>query len=93
MEKIANLFGKKRALPKRLSERGELLEYFLINVNAERNGKEYKKLPIGMIAWKLHGLKVKDLYYLKSICEDERRRGGSWGKVFWGSLKSKNATT
>src|SRR5882672_655503 len=36
---------------------------------------------------KLQGLELRDLYYLKSICEDGRRRGVPFGKVFFGSLK------
>jgi hypothetical protein len=87
MERISNLFHQRATKPKRQSQRGELLEYFHLNVNAERDGKKFKKLPIGAVAWKLQGLSVHDLYYLKSICEDERRRGGSWGKVFWGSIR------
>jgi hypothetical protein len=67
------------------SERSELIGYFHKNVNADRGGR--KPLPIRAIAVKLGGLKLPDLYYLKSICEDEQRRGGSWSKTFWGALK------
>jgi hypothetical protein len=92
MEPIKNLFGNLVRPPqkKRRTERGELLEYFHFNVNLERDGTKYPKLPIGAVAWKLQGLTVKDLYYLKSITEDARRRGEPWGKVFWGSLKSRD---
>jgi hypothetical protein len=89
MEKISNLFGERKSLPKkkRRSERSDLIEYFYLNANADRDGKKYKKLPVTYYAWKLSHLKVPDLDYLKSVCEDAERRGGSWSKVFWGSLK------
>ena len=69
------------------SERGYLLAYFHMNVNAERTGTKYKPLPIGAIAAKLRGLELHDLYWLQSVCESERRRGVPGGKVSWGSLK------
>jgi hypothetical protein len=89
MEKLADLFAQNAKLPKktRRTERGDLLDYFTHNANLDRDGLKYKKLKISFMAWKLQGLKVKDLYYLKSVCEQERRRGGSWSKAFWGSLK------
>jgi hypothetical protein len=89
MEKIATLFGEiKRPQKKRqTSERGELLEYFHREANLEWDSKKYGQLTIKRIAVKLAHLKVNDLYYLKSTCEDARRRRGEWAKYFWGSLK------
>lgn len=58
-------------------ERGELLKYF-----ASKIGK-----PIGFVAMKLTGYKLPDLYYLKSICDQEEKRGVPWSKVFYGSIK------
>ncbi len=78
---IKNRFQK---APKAISERGELLQYFLDGINAGRDGKRYRRLSIGFIAKKLQGLELRDLYYLKSICEDGRRRGVPFGKVFLG---------
>ncbi len=91
MEPIKDLFGNFKQPPQKMrrTERGDLLEYFHYHVNLERDGKKYRKLPIGAMAWKLEGLNIKDLYYLKSLCESERRRGNSWGKTFWGSLKNR----
>ncbi|AVT83645.1 hypothetical protein [Rhodopseudomonas palustris] len=75
MEPLKSLFAN-RAPPKqkRSSERGDLLEFFTNNINAERAGTKYRPLSIGYIAKRLQGLEVKDLYHLKSICEDARRR-------------------
>ena len=54
-------------------------------LDTERNWSA--SAPIGAIAAKLKGLELKDLYSLQSICEDARRSGRSWGKMFWGALK------
>lgn len=64
---------------RRPSERGELLKYF-----GQKTGK-----PIGYVAMRLTGFKLQDLYYLKSNCDAEEKRGTPWGKVFWGSIKPK----
>lgn len=92
MKQIASLFAhpKYKAPQKRTSERGDLLEYFTSNVNTARIGTKFKKLPISAVAVRLQGLKLADLYYLKSVCEDARRRGQSWSKTFWGSLKPRD---
>jgi hypothetical protein len=87
METIGNLLRTNKPLTKNQTERSELLGYFHRNVNYERDGVKFKKLPIGAIARKLQGLNLQDLHYLMSICEDAQRRGDSWGKCFWGSLK------
>jgi hypothetical protein len=64
MEKITNLFGERKPLPKktRRSERSDLIEYFYLNANADRDGEQYKKLPINFYAYKLALLNVADLY-------------------------------
>jgi hypothetical protein len=92
MEAIRNLFGErvKPQKPKKITERGELLEYFHREARYDWDAKKYGELTIKRIAVKLSHLKVNDLYYLKSICEDARRRRGEWAKCFWGSLKVKN---
>jgi hypothetical protein len=87
MDGIKKWLDPKKPLTPRQSERGDLLKYFYINVNGERDGVKYPKLPIGMLAGRLKGLEVRDLYFLRSLCEQERARGGSWSKTFWGSLK------
>lgn len=88
MEKISSLFGGTKAaieakgetpmVSKRHTERGDLLVYF-----AKKTGK-----PIGYIAMRLkHMPELKDLYYLKSLCDQEEFRGTPWTKVFYGSIK------
>lgn len=60
------------------TERGELLKYFAGKINK----------PIGYVAMRLTGFAVKDMYYLKSLCDQEEKRGTPWGKAFFGSIKS-----
>lgn len=84
--RLANLAPKKKS--KVSSERAALIEYFLTNANEVRmKGRaEYRAPFIGM---KLSHLSLQDLYAFKSMCEDRKSRGQSWGKYFWGSLKLK----
>jgi hypothetical protein len=92
MEAIRNLFGErvKPPKPKRSSERGDLLEYFTARINRDRDGKKFKKLPISAMAWKLKGLTLKDLYYMKSYMQDLDRSGKDAVKWFWWSLRPEN---
>lgn len=80
-----DLFGNVQIVPKRrTSERGELLNYF-----AQKTGRK-----IGHIAYRVQGLSIQDLYYLKSAADGYEREGkGPWGKAFWGSLKPREIST
>jgi hypothetical protein len=86
IEAIGNLVRQHRPA-KSQTERGELLIYFRDGVNAEQDGNKYRKVGIGYIAKKLEKLELNDLYYMRSVLEDERRRGRSFGKAFFGMLK------
>lgn len=74
MKSMAELLPLRTKPKKRATERGELLKYF-----AEKTGK-----PIGYIAFKLTGIPTKDVYYIKSSCDQYR---GEWAKAFYGQLK------
>lgn len=79
-----DLFGNFRFQPtkKKATERGELLRYF-----CRKLGLDEKK-QIAFVAFKVTGMSVVDLYYLKSICDTYEKEGrGSWGKCFNGSIK------
>lgn len=93
MEKIGTLFGDRFKQPpqkkKRETERGEFLEYFLQNVNRERIAEKRTPFTIKYIAFRLARIPTKDLYYLKTMCED-RKPGYPFGKCFFGSLKPRN---
>ncbi|HZQ45101.1 MAG TPA: hypothetical protein VFA99_17755 [Acidobacteriaceae bacterium] len=88
MEPIKNLFGQRRPVkPRRVTERGELLEYFLERVNASRRGTKYRPVTIRYIAMKVTAVPTKDLYALKSKMEDGLRRGMSASMIFFSELK------
>jgi hypothetical protein len=86
MESIGRLFQVKET-KKHSSERGDLIDYFTNEINLERNGTNFKKITPRVVAIKLGGLSLTDLYYLKSVCDDARRRRYPVSKVFFGSLK------
>jgi len=73
--------------PKVISERAELLSYFVENL---RN-KDGKKFQPRVIAIKLSHIPTKDLYYIVSIFKDTLGRKGLDGasKEFWWSIKAK----
>jgi hypothetical protein len=66
-------------------ERDSFIEFF---VEVLRN-KDGNKFPIKTIIFKLSHIQTKDLYYVKSVFEDNLRRKGLEGasKEFWWSLK------
>jgi hypothetical protein len=86
--------------------RGDFSSYIPLHIHAYGRGKVAdfrtpsavlhkvgpRELTIKRIAVKVAHLSVKDLYYLKSICEDARRRRGEWAKCFWGSLRVRKET-
>lgn len=78
-----DLFGNFRFIPvaRKQRERGELLKYF-----CQKLGKSQRE--IGFVAFKVTGIPTRDLYYIKSICDQYENEGkGAWGKCFYGCLK------
>lgn len=71
------------------TERGQLLCYFQAKINAGRKGTKYRPLSIKRVGILLGGLKLPDLYYMKSVFEDTERRRGLQAamKEFYWSLK------
>ncbi len=86
MQQLATLFAARKPVQAR-SERGELLQFFLEKLNEARKGTKYKPLRPAALGVKLSHLSVSDLYYLKSDCLDAERRGYSFSKRFWWSIK------
>jgi hypothetical protein len=85
MEKAATLFAKYQKAPRkrRRSERGDLIETFLLRLNPSRKAKGYPPLTYGRLAYLLTGIPTKDLYALLSKCSDAERRGYNWGAIFF----------
>lgn len=70
------------------TERGELMRYFIETLNPQRKG-EYQPLTYSRMGKLLQKVPTKDLYYLKSVMEDKKRRGENYGAYFYWSIKSK----
>ena len=79
---------EKRAKKTAKSERQEVLSFFYEKLLPEWKSKN--RLTPCWLAMNTSHLKLQDLYYLKSICLSEEKRGQVFSKIFWGSLKSKS---
>lgn len=95
MDHIGAHIGKIPSIPtkkSRMTERGELMRYFKAELNRsrQRDGLELLTMPrMGKI---FETLSVKDLYYLKSICDQHQERGGDFSKKFWFEIDPKKHT-
>jgi hypothetical protein len=68
----------------RTSERGELLKYFCEKLNPGRVHSGFKPISPSRLAYRTRFMTSnRDLYWLKSECEDAERRGRSFSKRFW----------
>lgn len=77
MKSVADLLARRDKEQKKVTERGELLAYF-----AQKLGK---KIPY--VAFRVQGMGLKDLYFIKSDCDQAEARGVAWGAAFHTSLK------
>lgn len=77
---------KRAAAKNRETERGELLKYFCERLNTARIRDGYPKLTIARMGKTLEQIPTKDLYYLKSVCDDSP----NFSKKFWWLLNPKN---
>ena len=75
----------------RASERGELMQYFREKLNMTRARDGLAPLTMGRMGRVLQAIPTKDLYYLKSICDDAQKRGdiASFSKKFWWEVSPK----
>jgi hypothetical protein len=69
----------------RVTERGELMKYFLDRLNPSRLRDGLPKLTMGRMGKILEQIPTKDLYYLKRICDDS----ANFSKRFWWELDPK----
>jgi hypothetical protein len=69
------------------TERGDLIQDFLDRLTPDWNGK--RPLTFSYLVFRLTGLSKDDLYYLRSLCDQESRRGVPYGKVFFGAIKAR----
>src|SRR3989338_5067654 len=66
----------------RMTERGELMKYFCERINSGRLRDGLAKITMGRMGKTLEKIPTKDLYYLKSVCDQAE----NFGKKFWYSL-------
>ncbi|HVM58814.1 MAG TPA: hypothetical protein VMT80_00565 [Candidatus Paceibacterota bacterium] len=79
---------KAAAAPKgrhRLTERGELMRFFVRHLNASRAADGHAPISMPRMGKILEGIPTADLYYLKSVC----MKAKSFGKKFWWEVDPK----
>lgn len=94
---MADIVAARMNKPKdRRTQKGEILKYF----NEHITNKAGKRYGIPFFARKLQGMELEDLYFLKSVCEQESKRTYedkatgkivqiTVGMVFWREIKVK----
>ena len=69
----------------RATERGELMEYFRTKLNRERVRDGLPELSMPRMGKVLQAIPTKDLYYLKSVCD----QASNFSKKFWWEVSPK----
>jgi hypothetical protein len=75
------------------TERGELLRYFMIELNRARVRDHMPPLTMPRMGKILELIPTNDLYFLKSVCDDAAKRGYEFSKKFWWEIKPKKTET
>ncbi|MDP2648593.1 MAG: hypothetical protein Q8P19_01695 [bacterium] len=63
----------------RQTERGELMRYFVEKLNAGREQDGLPPISMGRMGKMLEKIPTKDLYYIKSVCDEAK----NFSKKFW----------
>lgn len=87
MERIGDHLKRERG-KERATERGEMLKYFATRLNVGRVRDGYAPLTLARMGRVLQGIPTKDLYYLKSVCDQSK----DFSKKFWWEIKPENHT-
>lgn len=69
----------------RLTERGEMMRYFVTHLNAGRAKDGLPLITMSRMGLILQGIPTKDLYYLKSVCDKAKH----FSKKFWWEIDPK----
>ncbi len=69
----------------RVTERGELMQYFCRELNRSRLRDGLPLIAMGRMGKLLQKIPTKDLYYLKRVCDD----AGNFSKKFWWEINPK----
>ena len=76
----------------RATERGELMRYFQTELNIARRRDHLPMLSMPRMGKILELIPTKDLYYLKSVCDQAAARGQEFSKRFWWEIDPKKHT-
>lgn len=71
------------------TERGELMKYFVAELNRGRLRDGLGPISMGRMGKMLQAIPTKDLYYIKKVCEDST----NFSKKFWWLLNPKKHET
>ena len=74
-----------RSKAERATERGEMMKYFMERLNPGRVRDDYPPLSLPRMGRLLVAIPTKDLYYLKSVCEQSK----DFSKKFWWEINPK----
>ena len=75
-----------RSKKEKATERGEMMKYFMDRLNPGRVRDGYPPLSLPRMGRLLVAIPTKDLYYLKSVCEQSK----DFSKKFWWEINPKN---
>ena len=91
MQHISSHMSGKGGRRERASERGDLLHYFMQKLNMTRTRDGLAPLTMARMGRALQGIPTKDLYFLKSVCDDAQKRNGidAFSKKFWWEINPK----
>lgn len=81
--------GSPRSKKENKTERGELMRYFMEKLNHSRVKDGLPPLTMPRMGRVLVAIPTRDLYFLKSVCDDAESRGNSFSKKFWWEVKPK----
>jgi hypothetical protein len=74
-----------RSKKDRATERGELMKYFMERLNVSRVRDGLPPLTMPRMGRLLVAIPTKDLYYLKSVCDQSK----DFSKKFWWEINPK----
>src|SRR6185312_13105483 len=88
MDHISSHLPKGVPRKEKVTERGELMRYFMDRLNVSRVRDGLPKLTMPRMGRTLEKIPTKDLYYLKSVCDQAK----DFSKKFWWEINPKNHT-
>ena len=73
----------------RITERGEMMKYFMGRLNSDRREDGLPPLTMPRMGKTLQAIPTSDLYYLKRVCDDAKH----FSKKFWWEINPKKHPT